>query len=182
MINNINRESLGKLQSGENIIIPYDICSYRGGICYFENEENDVYYGTKSEYIKKVEKNKSECTDENNFNAIFGIDKACFINKKNSPIDNVNNLLINIKNEKIFNDLRNRRKIYIPFEKCATENETCKLINRGRIYYGSNGNYVSKIVSGSIECNNKNFENDPNPGEKKNCYIDNRNILSVELI
>lgn len=55
------------------------------------------------------------------------------------------------------------------FRKCADEGGICTINGIGFVSYGAVLSYSSRIVVGSIECNNRNF-GDPARGRIKACY------------
>lgn len=54
---------------------------------------------------------------------------------------------------------------------CSKEKETCSFEGTSEVRYGANGEWATKTVDGSIECNNTAFGGDPAPRTKKTCEV-----------
>ncbi|MBK4739042.1 hypothetical protein [Noviherbaspirillum pedocola] len=54
--------------------------------------------------------------------------------------------------------------------KCASENGTCSVSGTQQVRYGANGSFVTKTVTGSVQCTNAVF-GDPIPGVVKECDV-----------
>lgn len=62
--------------------------------------------------------------------------------------------------------------------KCADENQVCTVSGSKTVRYGASGKYVTKIIDGSIPCNNKSFGSDPIYGVQKTCeYSDGETTI-----
>jgi hypothetical protein len=57
------------------------------------------------------------------------------------------------------------------YTKCADEYGKCTFTGTKKVAFGSNGKFVEKDVSTSIDCNVSAFGSDPIPGQIKACYL-----------
>lgn len=115
-------------------------CANEGGACAFSGTRQ-VRYGTSVAYYTKIATASIACSNAMFGDPAVGSAKSCSYFNTPEPEN---------------------------WTTCASEGGVCRVPGKREVRYGTNGSYVSKIVSGSVSCSNKVF-GDPKPNTAKTC-------------
>jgi hypothetical protein len=140
-------------------------CASEGGTCAFSGTHT-VRYGTGTSWITKVATGSIACN-----NTTFGSDpaygkvKECDVDLSSPPSASPS------PTASASVTPSPTATATLTWVKCASEGGTCTFSGTKTVRYGTGTKWTSKVVTGSIGCNNTAFGGDPAYGYVKECDV-----------